>query len=275
MNARPITFLAALLLAVRAVALDITTTDGTSYRDVTITANETDAIRFTHSTGTARLTFEKVPASLRAKFFDVAKVEALRKQQADAIAAQRAKTEADAKAAEDRIIAERADNERREREKADAERVATAERQRLAALRETAEREAQSRADIEKFRAGEAERAEQLRAAQAKADAEAAEKTAQAFHHRALLVGLGLLCFLPTVIAMLRGRTSFVAILVLNIMPAVLLVAWLFGMASHPFLALAGILAWWILAGLMAACWLVSLVWSLLPDSAKAIRRAA
>jgi len=254
-------------LCTSALAFDIVTADNVLYSDVSRAEAQGEELAVTHSGGIARIPLLKLRPIDQARFFRAEIIQTAK----DRVVAVAKKKEADAAAAKAREEEARdAERAAKEKEIADARLAAT-----LAADREAADRAAKSRADLEKFRAGEAERAEKQRLAQAKADAEAAEKNAEALRRRAFQIGLGILCFLPTLIAMLRARTGFVAIVVLNIMPAVLLAAWFYGMASSPLMAVAGLFAWQIIAAMMAACWLVSLVWSLLPDSAKAMRRAA
>ena len=90
--------LVVLLLSVTsAVAADITTRDGTTYRSVEIRGVDPDGIRVMHSKGVVKLRFEELPESLQKQYhYDAAKVAAYRKQQEDAqkaSAAQAAVTE--------------------------------------------------------------------------------------------------------------------------------------------------------------------------------------
>ena len=77
-------FLALFFAAHAALALDITTTDGQTYRKCVIAKVSGDSLDITHDYGAARIPYDKLPAKLRQKYFDPAKVAAYRGQAAEA-----------------------------------------------------------------------------------------------------------------------------------------------------------------------------------------------
>jgi len=68
-------FFATLLFSAEAaLAVDITTRDGTTYRHAVVTAVEPDVLHVTHSNGVARIPFEDLPTSIQQKYhYDPAK----------------------------------------------------------------------------------------------------------------------------------------------------------------------------------------------------------
>ena len=71
--------------AISCFAANITTRDGTIYRNAQVTGVDPDGIRVTHSTGVAKLRFEDLPEALQKQYhYDAAKVAAYRKQVEDA-----------------------------------------------------------------------------------------------------------------------------------------------------------------------------------------------
>lgn len=186
----------ALLLALAAqlaCAFDIDFPNGTSFRDVKITTVEADALRFTHSNGTGRLTYEQLPPELQKQYFDPAKIAALRTQEAAAreVVAQQARTER--KANEERIAAERAEKQRKE---------------------------------LENFKAGEAERSAKQKAAEEKAAAEAQAKTNASIKRGLLIAVVALFYFLPALIALFTVKSNFLAIAALNLLLGWTVIGW-------------------------------------------------
>ena len=77
--------LLATVAAMSCFAANITTRDGTTYRNAQVTGVDSDGIRVTHSTGVAKLRFEDLPEALQKQYhYDAAKVTAYRKQVEDA-----------------------------------------------------------------------------------------------------------------------------------------------------------------------------------------------
>ncbi|MEP6668432.1 MAG: superinfection immunity protein [Chthoniobacter sp.] len=167
------------------LALDITTTDGHSYWDCTISQVEPDALRITHRDGAARIPYERLPSAVQKQYFDPAKVAAYREQ-----------------AAEARRVAELAAATKAEEER----------RQRAIAVAEAEEQREQ------------AEEARQREAADQKAATQQAEKQrVDAVHTKVTVAGTSLviaailgifLYFLPSIIG--RHKTNAFAIFVLN-----------------------------------------------------------
>ena len=110
-----------------AVALDITTTDGRTYKDCTISKVEPDALRIIHSDGAARLPYEKLPPALQKQFFDPAKVAAYHEQ------VEEAKRAAAVKAEEERRQQQIAAAEAQEQREAEAEARQRQEDEKMAA----------------------------------------------------------------------------------------------------------------------------------------------
>ncbi len=188
--------LLALLLVIAARlagAFDIDFPNGTSFRDVKITAVEADGLRFTHSTGTGRLTYEQLPPELQKQYFDPAKIAALRAQEAAAREVVAQKARAERKANEERIASERAEKQLKE---------------------------------LENFKAGEAARAAKQKAAEEKAAAEAQAKTNASIRFGLLMAGAALLYFLPTLIALFTVKSNFLAIAALNLLLGWTFVGW-------------------------------------------------
>lgn len=125
-----------------------------------ITGVEPDALVFTHTNGSARIPYEKLPSPLQTQYFDPAKVTAIRQQQqlaaAKAAAAQREREEASQKAQHE---ARRRAEERREHEEAarkaeqEASRVAEEDREREESARR-AEQEDSRQAELRQERFG-------------------------------------------------------------------------------------------------------------------------
>jgi len=185
--------LALLLIAGQvAWALDITTTDGKTYRQVEIEKVEPDALRIMHADGAARIPYEKLPEALQKKYFDPEKVAAYRKQ----FAVQQ--QEAAAKAAEGERLREEA-----------AARAAEQERQRLTELQRQAD--------------------EQQAAAQSAEQQRIAEKQRKVRKAQVLAVLAGALALflymLPTIIA--RHKANVLAIFVFNMFFAWTGVGWI------------------------------------------------
>ena len=72
------------LLARPGLALDITTPEGRTYRDCTISEVEPDGLRIIHADGAARIPYEKLPTDLQKRYFDPVKVAAYREVAAEA-----------------------------------------------------------------------------------------------------------------------------------------------------------------------------------------------
>jgi hypothetical protein len=72
------------LIAGVGLALDVTTTDGRTYKDYTITEIEPDGLRIMHANGAARIPYEKLPTDLQKRYFDPVKVAAYREVAAEA-----------------------------------------------------------------------------------------------------------------------------------------------------------------------------------------------
>src|SRR5688572_9426996 len=82
-------------LTLSVCAMDIVTLDGVIYRNCEVTAVEPAALVFRHTDGSARVTYEKLPPAVQAKYFDPEKVEGYLKEQKEAReAAQRVREEA-------------------------------------------------------------------------------------------------------------------------------------------------------------------------------------
>ncbi len=181
------------LVARIALALDITTTDGKTYRECTITQVEVDALRVSHQDGAARIPYEKLPASLQKQYFDPAKIAAYREQAAEA------------KHAAEVAAAAKAEEDRRQRQIAAAE----AEEQRLQA-EQTRRQAEQTRLREEEGKKFAAARAEMQRVVAKH------QKVTMAGAFFVIIVILSLfLYFLPTIIG--RHKTNAFAIFVLNL----------------------------------------------------------
>ena len=73
------------VMAVTAFSLDITTRDGTAYKNAEITAVEWDGVRIVHSTGVAKIYFEEMPESLQKRYhYDASKIAAERRTRDEA-----------------------------------------------------------------------------------------------------------------------------------------------------------------------------------------------
>jgi len=170
------------LITQRSLAIDITTTDGHTYKGCTISQVEPDALRIIHSDGAARIPYEKLPTALQKQYFDPAKIMAYREQVEEA----------------KRLAAARADEERRQRQIA----AAQAEEER------EAEAEAHRRQEQETKTAAQEEEQQRLNADHREA----------ATLHTLMLVG-GILSiflyFLPTFIG--RRKANAAAIFALNL----------------------------------------------------------
>ena len=202
--------LVALACAHACFALDIITRSGTAYRHCEVVKVEPDGIRISHADGAAKISFEELPEALQRQYgYDAAKAAAYRKVAADAKAA------AEAKAA----IARREAEESRQKEAASA----LAARQKEIALRR------------EQAEAPERERIRKQKEAEAEATRIAAESLKWGMVY--LVVGL-FFYFLPSAVGILRGKSNWFAICVLN-----LLLGWTF------------------------VGWVVALVWALAKDS--------
>lgn len=111
-----------LFLASLSQALDITTTDGETYRNCAVTKIEADTLTFSHADGSARISYAKLPEDLKRKHFDPAKVAQYRHQlqqandaaTAKAAAAQRERAEAVASAQREAEEQIRRDTEKKE-----------------------------------------------------------------------------------------------------------------------------------------------------------------
>ena len=69
-----------LFCAVRCLAMDITTLDGTTYREVKVTRIDVDGLVITHAGGAGKIEFLNLPEEVRKKYaYDPAKVEAAKK----------------------------------------------------------------------------------------------------------------------------------------------------------------------------------------------------
>ena len=179
-------------------ALDITTRTGTVYRKCEVVNVEPDGIRISHDGGAAKLTFEELPDALQRQYgFDRVKVAAYRKAIADAKAAVEAKANAEAMQA--RVQAEEARQKQ-------AAIVRAAESQRIASEREAAEKM-------------ESEQLQQKKEAQLEKDREA---------RNAALTAIGVIgaYFLPSIVGILRGKSNWLAICVLNLLLGWTLVGW-------------------------------------------------
>jgi len=113
-------------------ALDITTLDGITYRRCEDIRVEPDALVFSHTNGSARINYDKLPAALKSKYFDPAKVAAYREQIRQQIQDAR-----DAAAAKVALL-------QRQREEA----VAKAKAEQRAFVEETRQDDAARRADM-------------------------------------------------------------------------------------------------------------------------------
>jgi hypothetical protein len=171
-----------LLIAGRALALDITTADGKSFRQCEIETVEPDALRILHADGAARIPYEKLPASLQKQYFDPAKIAAYRQEAAEA-------------------------------QKAAASRVAELKRQQ----EEAAAREAQLQQEQAEENQREADRQEaQTRTTEELREAARRHKRTVMFILAGLALAVGLfLYFLPAIIA--RRKTNALAIFVFNL----------------------------------------------------------
>ena len=194
--------LAAVIVALACVnacfAVDITTRSGTTYRKCEVVKVEPDGIRISHDGGAAKISFEELPDALQRQYgYDAAKVAAYRKTVADAKAAMEAKV----------ALARLQADEARKKQAAISEAVAE---QQLALQKETAE--APERDRIQKEKEAEANR---------KAEAEAAV-------HSAMVMAIGALIvyFIPTVVGMMRGKSNWFAIGVLNLFLGWTFVGW-------------------------------------------------
>ncbi|MCX6910455.1 MAG: hypothetical protein NTY01_20765, partial [Verrucomicrobia bacterium] len=77
-----------LLFTCSCLAGDLTTLDGTTYRNVKISRVEADGLVITHAAGGCKLDFLKLPEDVRKQYsFDPAKAEAARKAAASAATA--------------------------------------------------------------------------------------------------------------------------------------------------------------------------------------------
>ncbi len=125
-----------------AQALDITTTDGVTYKQCSITRVEPDALRILHGDGAARIPYEKLPVAIQKQYFDSAKVMAYRQQ------AEAARQSAAAKLEEERLRQEKLADLRRQWE---ADQHREEEKQRLAAEKLKADQlAAEQRRDTER-----------------------------------------------------------------------------------------------------------------------------
>jgi len=74
-------------------AIHVTTTDGTTYKHAEITRVEPDALVLTLPDGIARVPYEKLPTTLRSRYFNPAKVATYRSEQARQAAAAKSAAE--------------------------------------------------------------------------------------------------------------------------------------------------------------------------------------
>jgi cation transport ATPase len=179
-------------LMVRAgLALDITTTDGKTYKDCTITQVEVDSLHISYAEGVAHIPYEKLPDALQKQYFDPEKVAAYRQKMEEAR----------------RAAAARAEEERRQ--------------QAIAA----AKVEEQQRAEFAaQWRAEEAQKAA-ARSAEEQRQTAAQKKKAFGVGLIAIVVILSLfLYFLPTIVG--RHKSNAVAIFVLNLLLGWTLLGW-------------------------------------------------
>jgi hypothetical protein len=196
--------LALLLIVARVgLALDITTNDGRTFKECTVTKVEPDALRIMHTEGAARIPYEKLPTALQKQYFDAAKVAAYRAEVAEA------------KRIADEAAAAKAAEERRQRAIAAAK--AEEERQQAEESRQRAEETRQREED------------------EMKASAQKAELLRHLDFRKRSTVALGLLgvaallCvflyFLPTVIG--RHKANALAIFVMNFFLGWTFIGWI------------------------------------------------
>lgn len=179
-------------------ALDITTRSGTAYRHCEVVKVEPDGIRISHADGAAKISFEELPDALQRQYgYDAAKAAAYRKTAADA------KSAAEAKAAIARQLAE----ETRQKEAAN---VLAAKQKEIALRREQAE--ATERERIKK---------EDQAKERSKRQAEAA------IHSGLVILVVGFfIYFIPSAVGILRGKSNWFAIVVLNLFLGWTFVGW-------------------------------------------------
>lgn len=175
-----------------AQALEITTSEGLTYRQCAITRVEPDALRITHADGAARIPYEKLPSALQKQYFDAGKVMAYR-QEADA-----ARQNAAAKVEEERRQQEKLAEFRRQLV---ANQSREEEKQRLAAQEVETDRLAAKQRQAEEVLAEE----KQSKATQASVTVILACV--------AIVVG-GFIYFIPSIVG--RHKTNAGAIFVLN-----------------------------------------------------------
>lgn len=185
-----------------ALALDITTTDGHFYKGVTVTQVEPDALRITHSDGAARISYDKLPATIQKQYFDPEKVAAYREQ----IAA--------AKRAADEAAAAKAEEERRQKAIAAAQ----------------AEEQREKEAEVVRHE----KQVQQEKEEADKSAALTAESLRQAFEQKKKKIVIGLIVvggilsifvyFLPTIIG--RHKANAMAIFMLNLFLGWTLLGW-------------------------------------------------
>jgi hypothetical protein len=164
------------------LALELTTTDGHTYKDCTITKVEPDALRIIHSDDAARIPYDKLPPAIQKQYFDPAKVAAYREQIAEA----------------KRAAAAKAEEERRQLQIAAAQAEEQREQEAAARQREEDEKKA---------------------AAQSAEEQRVATEHTKAMAGVGLMVVVFILCtflyFLPTIVG--RHKTNIVAIFVFNL----------------------------------------------------------
>lgn len=80
-----IAYLLLFVVASTSLALDMTTRDGTTYQNVTVTAVEPDGLRVTHSNGAAKLLFVELPTAIQQLYhYDPSKAAEYQSRIADA-----------------------------------------------------------------------------------------------------------------------------------------------------------------------------------------------
>ena len=135
-----------LLLAsvVVCLGLDITTLDGTLYTGCEIKRVEPDALVLTHSNGTARVAYEKLPRALQTQYFDPAKVAAYRQQQQEAKEAAETKAAAVRREIQEAALKKEQESKRlaEEQSRLEHERRAEAEKQEQDKLRNERQKKA-------------------------------------------------------------------------------------------------------------------------------------
>ena len=172
-------------------ALDIITRSGTKYRKCEVVRVEADGLRITHESGAAKIAFEDLSDAMQKQYgYDAAKAAAYRKAAAEAKAA------ADAKVAE-------AQAQQAREARAQADRAVAIERQRQADARES--------------------KAAKQRDAELETERRNKRETGQTL----LAVGLiGGVYFLPTILAILKGRSNSLPIFVLNLLAGWTFIGW-------------------------------------------------